>query len=174
MELQQYSKPYSRSSTLASSFGTVIQIETARLEEAKTKSTVKTEKIIFPSHIIYLTEGSKRKEEKGEKTGKILSCPPIFHLLCAHPSWVNLLIWSCHRLGNSDLQPLETNDLAREGQQLMARGVTLLSCWVITLYCRSGFETSGLSCFQENFSDDRRWASWDIEQSNKRPILKKI
>lgn len=33
-------------------------------EEDKTESTVKTEQIIFPSHIIsYLTEGSKRKGE---------------------------------------------------------------------------------------------------------------
>lgn len=97
-------------------------------EEDKTESTVKTEQIIFPSHIIYLTEGSKRKAEKGEKTGKISACPPIFHSLRAHPSWVHLLIWSCHRLGNRDLQPLETNDLAREGQQLTAGGATPHSC----------------------------------------------
>lgn len=105
---------------------------------------MKTEQIIFPSHIIYLTEGSKRKGERGEKTGKILACPPIFHLLCAHPSSVHLLIWSCHRLGKRDLQPLETNDLAGEGQQLMAGGATILGCWDLLCVTEVGMKHLGI------------------------------
>lgn len=61
---------------------------------------------------------AKRWREKTAKAGKITACPPIFHSLAAHPSWVHLLIWSCCQLDNRDLQPPETNDAAEEGQQL--------------------------------------------------------
>lgn len=78
----------------------------------------------------------RRQQKERRKHEKILARPPIFHSLCAHSSWVHLLIWSCHRLGNRDLQLLETNDLTREGQQLTAGSVTLLSCW--DLPCSTG------------------------------------
>lgn len=80
-------------------------------KEDKTASTVETVQIIFPSHIIYLTE-----TPKGGK--KILTCLPICHSLCAHPSWVHLLIWSCHRPASGDRQHWETDDVGREGSQL--------------------------------------------------------
>ncbi len=142
MELQQYSKTFKQVLYFGFISRFCHQNWDSNSEEDRTESTVKTEQIIFPSHIIYLTEGSKRKGEKGEKTGKILACPPIFHSLCAHPSSVHLLIWSCHRLGNGDLQPLETNDLAREGLQLTAAGATRLSCW--DLLCITGVASKRL------------------------------
>lgn len=72
---------------------------------------------------------AKRWKEKIEKAGKITACPPIFHSPAAHPSSVHLLIWSCCRLDNRDLQLLETNDAVEEGQQLTASGGTLVLRW---------------------------------------------
>lgn len=143
MELQQYSSHLSRSSTLVSSLSSVIKIEIATPRRTR-QNKQKTEQIIFPSHIIYLTDGSK----KIEKTGKILACPPIFQSLCARPSSAHLLIWSCHRLANGDLQPLETNDPAREGQQLMARGVTLLCWWDLLCDTGAGLKHLGILVFK--------------------------
>lgn len=72
---------------------------------------------------------AKRWKEKTEKAGKITACPPIFHSPAAHPSSVHLLIWSCCRLDNRDLQLLETNDAVEEGQQLTASSGTLVLRW---------------------------------------------
>lgn len=160
MELQQYSSHLSRSSTLVSSLSSVIKIEIATPRRTR-QNKQKTEQIIFPSHIIYLTDGSK----KIEKTGKIFARPPIFHSFCARPSSAHLLIWSCHRLANRDLQPLETNDPAREGQQLTAPGCNTTLRMGFTLWYRSGFETFGHSCFQKNPSNDWRQVQFCSDKS---------
>lgn len=62
-ESQQYSKHLSSSIFY---FGFISQFCHQNWDsnsEEKTESTVKTEQIIFPLHIIYLTEGSKRRRE---------------------------------------------------------------------------------------------------------------
>lgn len=59
---------------MASSLSSVIKIEIAILRRTR-ESTVKTEQIIFPSHIIYLTEGSKRRRRKGRENRRNLSLP---------------------------------------------------------------------------------------------------
>lgn len=103
-------------------------------EDCKTKQTVKTELMLCPSHIIYLTEGRRRRWRKLEQ-----SWPPQQSFICS--ALIHLRrtskIWSCHRLANRDLRPLETNDSSREGQQLTANGVTILGWW-----WRGGCETS--------------------------------
>lgn len=131
----------------------VLSSKLRQQQERRTRQnkTAKTEQIIFPLHIIYLTEGSKRSWKKIEKTGgkKIWACLPIFHLSCAHPSSVHLLIWSCHRLGNRDLQPLETNDPVRGGgatTHSQRCNTTLLMGF--TLWYRSGLETLGILVFE--------------------------
>lgn len=113
-------------------------------EEDKTESTVKTEQIIFPSHIIYLTEGSKRKGENRKNLGlpanlsfalrsSILSAP------------LNLVL---PQTGQQRPSAIGNKWSGQGGATTHGRrcNTQLLG---FTLYYRSGFETFGHRCFQE-------------------------
>ena len=142
-----------RSFTLASSLGSVIQIEIATLRRINSGNS--TNNISLAHHLSDRRQQKERRKGR-KKQEKILACPPIFHSLCTHPSWVCLLIWACHRLGNRDLQPLETNDLGGEGQQLTAGGATLLSCWGLLSITGARLKCSICQVFSVIVQSDKR------------------
>lgn len=98
---------------------------------------MKTEPIIFPLHVIYLTEDGKEMEGKDGESWKNHSLPTdLSFTRCSSilGAPLNLVL-----LDNRDLQPLETNDAAEEGQQLTASSATLV------LRRRDGRNTSPIS-----------------------------
>lgn len=124
-KLKQFSKYLRRSKNVGFKFWSCHENRDSNTkEDGRINSGNRTDRVFLSGHP---SDWRQRKEKlTGRKTGKIWTCPPIFHSLCTHPSWMHLLIWSRDRLANRDLQPLKTNDLAREGQQFTAGTATQL------------------------------------------------
>lgn len=82
------------------------------------------------------------ERRKGRGCRKNLGLSANLSLALCSSILVHLLIWPCDGLGNRDLQPLETNDVDREGQQLTDGRATLLRCW--GLCCITGADMKHL------------------------------
>lgn len=117
---------------------------------------MKTEQIIFPSHIIYLTEGSKKERRIGTGNRKNLRLPANLSFalrssILSAP--LNLVLPQTGQqrpsaIGNkwSGLGGATTHGRRRNTIQLLG----------FTLCYRSGLETFGRSCFQKYLSNDPR------------------